>query len=73
MKCGFCKKVITPPLGTPIVGYYSERLMKGVIDDLYVRAAAFSDGEKKAVILEAVNNTIKNPFQITQSQYTTAP
>lgn len=51
MKCGFCKKVITPPLGTPIVGYYRERLMKGVIDDLYVRAAAFSDGEKKAVVL----------------------
>ena len=53
MKCGFCKKVITPPLGSPIVGYYSERLMKGVIDDLYVRAAAFSHGEKKTVILEA--------------------
>lgn len=53
MKCGFCKKVITPPLGTPLVGYYRERLMKGVIDDLYVRAAAFSEGEKKAVVLEA--------------------
>ena len=53
MKCGFCKKVITPPLGTPLVGYYRERLMKGVIDDLYVRAAAFSHGEKKVVILEA--------------------
>lgn len=28
---------------------------------------------EKAVILEAVNNTIKNPLQITQSQYTQAP
>ena len=28
---------------------------------------------EKAVILEAVNNTIKNPTQITQSQYTQAP
>ena len=53
MKCGFCKKVITPPLGTPLVGYYRERLMKGVIDDLYVRAVAFEQGEKKAVVLEA--------------------
>ena len=53
MQCGFCKKVITPPLGTPICGYYVERLTKGVIDDLYVRAAAFSDGENKAVILVA--------------------
>lgn len=52
MKCGFCKKVITPPLGTPIVGYYEERLTQGVIDDLYVRAAAFVSGEKTAVIIE---------------------
>ncbi len=28
---------------------------------------------EKAVILEAVNNTIKNPLEITQSQYTQAP
>lgn len=31
-----------------------------------------TDGEK-AVILEAVNNTLKNPMQITPSQYTQAP
>lgn len=28
---------------------------------------------QKAIILEAVNNTLKNPYQITQSQYTQAP
>ena len=28
---------------------------------------------EKAIILEAVNNTLKNPLQMTQSQYTTAP
>lgn len=28
---------------------------------------------EKAVILEAVNNTLKNPLEITQSQYTQAP
>lgn len=28
---------------------------------------------EKAVILEAVNNTLKNPLEITQSQYTEAP
>ena len=53
MKVGFHKKVITPPLGTPLVGYYRERLMKGVIDDLYVRAVAFEQGEKRAVVLAA--------------------
>ena len=53
MKCGFSKKIITPPLGTALVGYYRERLAKGVIDDLYVKAVAFDDGEGKAVVIEA--------------------
>ncbi len=45
------KKCITPPLGSPSVGYYKPRVTKGVIDDLYVRAVAFDDGEKKAVCI----------------------
>ena len=53
MKCGYCKKVITPPLGTPIIGYYQERLMKGVIDDLYAKAIAFESDGVKAVIIQA--------------------
>ena len=28
---------------------------------------------EKAVILEAVNNALANPLEMTQSQYTTAP
>lgn len=51
LKTGFSKICITPPLSSPIVGYYQKRLVKGVIDDLYVRAAAFDDGEKKSVII----------------------
>lgn len=51
LKCGFAKKCITPPLDTPIVGYYAERRVKGVLDDLYVRATAFDDGEARAVVL----------------------
>ena len=52
MNCGYCKKLITPPLGTPLIGYYSERLAKGVLDDLYARAVAFEDKGVKAVIVE---------------------
>lgn len=51
MKTGFCRKKITPPLGTPIIGYYKERLTSDVIDDLYTRVAAFDDGETKAVVV----------------------
>ncbi len=52
MKCGFYKKTINPPLGTPIIGYYSERLTKGIIDDLYVKAIAFESDGVKAIIIQ---------------------
>lgn len=51
MKAGFSKVCINPPYGAPIVGYYEERFVKGIHDDLFARAAAFDDGEKKAVII----------------------
>lgn len=51
MKAGFSKACINPPYGAPIVGYYEERFVKGIHDDLFVRATAFDDGEKKAVII----------------------
>lgn len=53
VKTGFCRKCITPPLGTPIAGYYEKRNVKGVLDDLYVSALAVSDGETKALIMAA--------------------
>jgi len=49
--CGFGKKEITPPLGTPLVGYYKPRFSKGVIDPLFARAAVFQSGEVKSAIL----------------------
>lgn len=53
MKTGFSRKCITPPLGTPIAGYYEYRETKGVLDDLYASAVAFEDGGKRAVIIAA--------------------
>ena len=51
MKAGFSKVSINPPYGSPIVGYYEERFVKGIHDDLFARAIAFDDGEKKAVVI----------------------
>ena len=51
MKTGFSRICINPPYGSPIVGYYESRFVKGILDDLYVRAVAFDDGETKAVVL----------------------
>lgn len=51
MKAGFGKVCINPPYGSPIVGYYEERFVKGIHDSLFARATAFDDGENKAVII----------------------
>ena len=51
MKSGFSKICINPPYGEPIVGYYEKRYVKGILDDLFVRAVAFDDGETKAVVI----------------------
>ncbi len=51
IKAGFSRLCITPPLGTPISGYYEARFTKGVLDDLYVSAVAFDNGDKKAVVI----------------------
>lgn len=65
MKCGYAKKTINPPLGTPIVGYYRERLTKGIIDDLCVRAAAFDDGSSRSVVI-AIDLCLLNAATCTQ-------
>lgn len=48
---GFCRLDITPPMGIYLGGYFEERQADGVLDPLYVNAAAFSDGERTAVVL----------------------
>lgn len=47
MKAGFSQICINPPYDAPICGYYELRFVKGISDDLYARAVAFDDGEKK--------------------------
>jgi hypothetical protein len=51
LRCGFGKKEITPPLGTPLVGYYRPRFAKGVLDPLFARATLFQWEDTKALLL----------------------
>lgn len=53
LQAGFARVTITPPFGIPLAGYFVERPMDGVLDDLEICALALSDGENKAVILVA--------------------
>lgn len=51
VKAGFARVCSTPPLGTPMAGYFEPRYAKGVLDDLFVNAVAFEQGEKRCVVI----------------------
>ncbi len=53
MKAGFGRLDMTPPLGTPLAGYYEARLADKVRDPLFLNALALSDGAHTAVIITA--------------------
>ena len=53
MLAGFARLDITPPLGTPITGYYRARYAEGILDPLELNAVAFSDGENTSLIIVA--------------------
>jgi len=51
LKTGVATVKITPPLGTPMAGYYSDRGAEKVHDDLLAKALVLEkDGSKIAII-----------------------
>ncbi|MBQ3554548.1 MAG: neutral/alkaline non-lysosomal ceramidase N-terminal domain-containing protein [Clostridia bacterium] len=50
-QAGFYEKVITPPLGLGIPGYFDARFATDVVSDLYARAAVVSDGNETVAFL----------------------
>ena len=51
IKAGFARLDITPPLGTPISGYFTARYAKDVRDPLQVNALALGNGTDTLLIL----------------------
>jgi hypothetical protein len=51
LRLGTAAVKITPPLGTPMAGYYGARGAKGVLDDLYAKATVLDDGKTKAAMV----------------------
>jgi hypothetical protein len=43
---------VTPPVGTPMAGYYSQRGSRGVLDDIYAKAVVLDDGKTEAAMVE---------------------
>ena len=51
-RAGAATEIITPPIGAPMAGYYSERAAEGVHDDLLAKALVIEqDGGKAAFVV----------------------
>ena len=59
LRIGAAAVVITPPVGTPMAGYYSERAAEGVHDTLFAKAIVLEPGGTKAalVALDLISTT----------------
>ena len=53
IKAGFARVDVTPPLGTPIAGYFKQRLSNGVLDPIELNAIAFGNESELAVLIAA--------------------
>lgn len=51
LRAGFYEKIITPPLGCDIPGFFTPRVADDVLTDLYARAAVVDDGKEKVAML----------------------
>lgn len=51
LRVGVAAVKITPPTGTPLAGYYSQRGSQGVLDDLYAKAAVLDDGQTSVALV----------------------
>jgi hypothetical protein len=51
LRVGAAATVITPPEGTPLAGYYSQRGSKTVLDEIYSKAVVLEVGDTKAALV----------------------
>ena len=51
LKAGFARICVNPKLGTPISGYFHERLTEGYLDDLEANALCLSDGKETVLFI----------------------
>ncbi len=51
MQAGFARVDVTPPMGSPVDGYFRERVAEGVLDPIQLNALAISDGARRAVMI----------------------
>lgn len=62
LSAGFARLDATPPLGIPLVGYFSKRISDGVLDPLCVECIAVSNGPRTALVYCVDDLHLTNPF-----------
>src|SRR5262249_42205417 len=62
VRVGAAAVVITPPLGVPMAGYYSERRARAVRDDLFARALVLESQGSEAALVALDLGTTSRPF-----------
>ncbi len=63
-RIGAAAVVITPPLGTPMAGYYFERAAEGVHDDLFAKALVLEQRGMRAALVSL--DLISTPMELVQ-------
>ena len=61
-RAGFARVDATPPLGLPLVGYFTTRSADGVLDPLYIDCVAVSDSTNSALIYCVDDLQLSNAF-----------
>ena len=51
LQAGFARVDVTPPMGSPVDGYFKDRVARGILDPIELNAIAFSDGVRRAVMI----------------------
>ena len=60
LKAGVARADITPPLGTPLMGYPAPRVAENILDNLTVTALALTDGNSESILLSIATTVIDN-------------
>jgi neutral ceramidase len=63
-RAGAAQVVITPPVGSPMAGYYHARGGEGVLDDLHAKSLVFDDGSTKVALVTV--DLISTTFTLTR-------
>ncbi|MCC6444062.1 MAG: neutral/alkaline non-lysosomal ceramidase N-terminal domain-containing protein [Armatimonadetes bacterium] len=62
LQAGAAQAVITPPVGTPLAGYFEPRKSTGIHDDLFARALVLDDGRTRLALVSCDLICIPRPL-----------